>query len=143
MSLADRIKHVLEKTAMSKAALARAAGVTDASVTFWLDGRTQSLKGSVAARLEQKTGFSAVWLLTGKGQKLTAPSEQGDMLLPKEVELIMALRELSDEEQRSHIEAITKAANRSREVVARALAAHGITQDGTKPPKATKPQPKG
>lgn len=42
MGLAQRIKEAMGD--MSAAELARACKVTDAAVTFWLDGRTKSLR---------------------------------------------------------------------------------------------------
>jgi SOS-response transcriptional repressor LexA len=55
---------------MTPAELARAAKVTPASVTFWLDGTTKSLKAEKAALIEQATGYRASWIVTGKGPKL-------------------------------------------------------------------------
>lgn len=75
MGLAERIKEAMGE--MSPAELARAAQVTPASVTFWLDGSTKSLKAEKAALLEQATGFRASWIVTGKGPKrIAAPEPQ-------------------------------------------------------------------
>lgn len=107
----------MDATGWLRADLARAAGVTEAAVTHWLNGDTRSLKGVTAAKLETKSGFRAAWLATGKGQKLVDASAEHDMLLPKEVELISALRDLTDEEQARFFEAITQAAQHNRAVV--------------------------
>lgn len=120
---------------MSKADLARAAGVTDAAVTFWLDGRTRSIKGETAARLETKTGFRAAWLASGRGPKLVAPSEKGDMLLPKEVEVIQALRELTDEERGRFMAQILHAASHNRAVIEQHLRRTGAASAPTTPDK--------
>lgn len=66
-SLSDRIREAMGKR--SQAELARAAGVSDAAVTFWLDGTTKSLKGDTAVLLERETGYRANWLISGKGPK--------------------------------------------------------------------------
>jgi transcriptional regulator with XRE-family HTH domain len=121
-TLAERIQHVLDETGISKAELARAAGLTDAAVTHWLNGDTRSIKGATAAQLETKVGFRAAWLASGKGPKLVAPSEKGDMLLPKEVQVIEALRHLTAEEQERFIAAVTEAARHNQAVVAQHIA---------------------
>lgn len=139
-SLAQRIQEVIDKTGMSQADIARAAGVTDAAVGFWLTGATHSLKGVTAAKLETKTGFRAAWLASGKGPKLAAPSEGGDMLLPKEVELIQALRLLTDAEQEAHFRAIVEAARHNQAVVAQHLKRQGL--GGPTPAPAPKRMPR-
>lgn len=67
MSLADRIREAMGS--MSQADFARAVKRTESAVTFWLDGRTKSLKGDTAARIEAATGYSSMWLVNGKGPK--------------------------------------------------------------------------
>jgi phage repressor protein C with HTH and peptisase S24 domain len=74
MGLAERIREAMG--AMTPAELARAAQVTPASVTFWLDGTTKSLKAEKANLIEQATGYRASWIVTGKGPKrVTAAHE--------------------------------------------------------------------
>lgn len=66
-SLSDRIREAMGK--MSPADLARSAEVTPATVTFWLNGTTKSIKGEKAVLVEKATGYRANWLITGKGSK--------------------------------------------------------------------------
>jgi phage repressor protein C with HTH and peptisase S24 domain len=75
-SLSDRIKEAMGK--MSPAELARAAEVTQAAVTFWLDGSTKSIKGENALALERATGYRANWLISGKGPKRTDSAQPFD-----------------------------------------------------------------
>lgn len=73
---------------MTPAELARACKVTQASVSFWLDGSTKSLKAEKAALIEQKTGYRASWIVTGKGPKKVedppmpaeVPAEEAELL---------------------------------------------------------------
>lgn len=76
MSLKERIREAMGK--MSQAELARAANVTDATVTFWLDGTTKSIKGEKAVLLERATGYRANWLISGKGPKRVESSQEQD-----------------------------------------------------------------
>jgi phage repressor protein C with HTH and peptisase S24 domain len=75
-NLKDRIREAMGK--MSPADLARAAEVTPATVTFWLDGTTKSIKGEKAVLLEKETGFRANWLISGKGPKRVESAQQED-----------------------------------------------------------------
>jgi phage repressor protein C with HTH and peptisase S24 domain len=65
MALKDRIKEIVD-SGYTKAAIARAAGKTGAAVTHWLNGETAEIKSDAAAGIQEKTGFSAVWIATGK-----------------------------------------------------------------------------
>jgi DNA-binding transcriptional regulator YdaS (Cro superfamily) len=55
-TLSERIKEAMGK--MTKADLARAADVTPASVTFWLDGSTKQLSAQNALLLSRATATS-------------------------------------------------------------------------------------
>jgi transcriptional regulator with XRE-family HTH domain len=48
--------------------LARACGITTASVAQWRNGRTRSLKGAVARAAADLLGCDRDWLATGAGQ---------------------------------------------------------------------------
>ena len=77
MKLSDRIAEALEASGLTKAELARATGKTGASVTHWLSGHTQTLKAETAMLIEQATGYSSKWLVSGVGAKLAANNKNG------------------------------------------------------------------
>jgi SOS-response transcriptional repressor LexA len=81
MALKDRIREVVE-AGYSQAQLAKAAGKTPAAVTFWLDGNSKSIKADSAAGIQSLTGFSAVWIATGKGPKKIPAAEEGPHIGP-------------------------------------------------------------
>lgn len=91
MALQDRIKELLT-AGFTKAALARAAGVTPASVTHWVTGDTKEIKGETAARLQMATGFSAAWIATGRGQKL---ANAGNVTPVQAVQLVPILNKVN------------------------------------------------
>ena len=70
MGLSERIAEAIKQSGKSKADIARACGVTAASVTFWISGQTKSLKAETALALEQATGYRANWLLSGTGPRM-------------------------------------------------------------------------
>lgn len=54
---------------ISRADLARAAGVKQPSVSDWFSGKTKSLKAAPATCLAQVYGVSPAWLATGRGSR--------------------------------------------------------------------------
>lgn len=68
--LSDRILEAMHGAGLKKLQLAKATGKSSGAVTQWIDGTTKTLKAETAAKLQAATGYSAVWLVTGKGEKL-------------------------------------------------------------------------
>lgn len=71
MALSDRIKIVID-AGYTRTQIAKAAGKSQGAVTQWLSGDTKELKSDSAAGIQALTGFSAVWLATGKGPRMAA-----------------------------------------------------------------------
>lgn len=67
--LKDRIREAMEGAGLKPLQLARLTGKTSGAVTQWIDGTTKALKAETAARIENATGYSATWLVTGEGPK--------------------------------------------------------------------------
>ena len=78
MALKDRINEII-KAGYSKAEIARAAGKTPSAVTQWLTGETKEIKADSAAGIQAKTGFSAVWIATGKGPRYIKNKDEIDL----------------------------------------------------------------
>jgi phage repressor protein C with HTH and peptisase S24 domain len=72
-TLAERVALAMQKSGISQAQLARAAGVKPPSVNNWLSGATKELKGRSAILAARAMGVSSHWLTTGRG-----PMDQGD-----------------------------------------------------------------
>jgi SOS-response transcriptional repressor LexA len=68
MALKERIQEIIS-AGFSRAALAKAAKKTNAAVTHWVNGASAEIKADSAAGIQALTGFSAVWIATGKGPK--------------------------------------------------------------------------
>ena len=68
MALKERIEEIMA-AGFSPSQLARAAGKTPSTVTHWTSGATKTIKADSAAGIESLTGFSAVWIATGRGSK--------------------------------------------------------------------------
>lgn len=71
MALPERIQEVI-KAGFTRTQIAKAAGKSQGAVTQWLSGDTKELKSDSAAGIQALTGFSAVWLATGKGPRMAS-----------------------------------------------------------------------
>lgn len=105
MELKDRIREAMVGAGLKKLQFAKAIGVSSGAVTQWLDGTTKSLKAVTAARMQQVTGFSSAWIISGKGSKLAIEIQLRpiDELTPTAIEIaaLFDLIPVSDKIQRA------------------------------------------
>jgi len=96
MDLKTRLREVMEGAGLKKLQFAKAAGVSSGAVTQWLDGTTKAIKSEKAANLQSSTGYSAVWIATGKGEKFvaTAPAAPGEYATPGAMEIAFLYDEI-------------------------------------------------
>ncbi len=66
--VAKRLNEIVG-TLGSRVALVHAAGVTPSRVYQWLRGDVKTLSAEAALHIEESTGYSARWLVLGKGPK--------------------------------------------------------------------------
>lgn len=69
-TLQDRIAELMQTTGWSVGRIADICGVSSSAVTQWKDGPTKSITLEPAIKLERETGYSALWIASGKGEKL-------------------------------------------------------------------------
>lgn len=81
-TLIERIQTVLNETGIEQIELARAAGVSKGTVTQWLSGDIKSMKLEYAVGVQERYGYSAVWLVMGKGIKKSADVRHVDEFNP-------------------------------------------------------------
>lgn len=78
-TLRDRLVEIMDAIG-NDAELARKAGVSRASVSDWRAGNIRSLKALTALNIQEKTGYSARWLILGIGpKKFASKSELREM----------------------------------------------------------------
>ncbi|WP_233575581.1 S24 family peptidase [Noviherbaspirillum saxi] len=92
-TLAQRIQELID-AGHTQIELARAAGVTKGATNQWLNGGIKSIKLEYAQGLEALTGFSAEWLVTGRGEKRKQQAS-----LPPSVPGARPVIAISDEEE--------------------------------------------
>lgn len=61
-TLAERLKIKLAESGLTKSHLARACGVSPASVTDWCNGKTLSIRPQYLTKAAEALGVSAAWL---------------------------------------------------------------------------------
>ena len=66
-TLAERMALAMQRSGITQAQLARAAGVKPPSVNNWLSGATKELKGNSAVRAARAMSVSSHWLASGRG----------------------------------------------------------------------------
>lgn len=77
MNLAKRIQTVLDENPdVDQVELARLAHVTKGAINQLLNGSIKSLKLEYAVGIQDSLGYSAVWLVLGKGPKKLAESAE-------------------------------------------------------------------
>lgn len=69
--LSNRILEIIS-AGFTQSELSRAAGVTKGTSNQWIDGKIKSIKLEYAQGIQALTGFSASWIVTGKGNKKDA-----------------------------------------------------------------------
>lgn len=81
-TLIERVQTVLDETGAEQMELAKAAGVSKGTVTQWLTGDIKSMKLEYAVGIQEQYGYSAVWLVLGKGKKKSADIRHQDEYNP-------------------------------------------------------------
>lgn len=114
-TLQERLVEVADSIG-NDAELARIAGVTRSNVSQWRKGDIKSLKALPVINIQEKTGYSAKWLVLGTGHKrLTGKQEHvkedaRNKLSPKdEQKLLVVLRvffDTDDEGKNQIVEAV-------------------------------------
>lgn len=82
MGIRERLIEIRDSVG-TNAEFARVAECSRSNVTQWLDGDVKSLKAISAANIQERTGFSARWLVLGKGaKKINSPHETAREIPP-------------------------------------------------------------
>ncbi|HAS86483.1 MAG TPA: helix-turn-helix domain-containing protein [Candidatus Competibacteraceae bacterium] len=119
LTLAERITYARERKGWQKIDLARAVGVSSASVTQWEQGQTKGLKPENLVAVARALEVSTDWLGAKKG-----PMERGvtlDMVSPREMAFLLNLRGLTDKQQDEAMRDV-EAKKRQNEEIYEALA---------------------
>ncbi|MCF5089608.1 helix-turn-helix domain-containing protein [Stenotrophomonas sp. PA-6-5C] len=73
MDLSSRLRTALARSGISQLELAKTVGVSAPSVSGWLSGKSQSIRGDALVKAARVLGVPAMWLATGEGSIDDAP----------------------------------------------------------------------
>lgn len=108
-TLQDRLIEIAG-TVKNDAELARLLGVSRSAVSLWREGRVKTLKAINALNIQERTGYSAVWLIKGVGPKRVSVSDSGPKippnLVPDLLVVISSFLDTDDEGRKEIVEAI-------------------------------------
>ena len=110
-TLSERLRQAMnESSGITQVEIARYCGISPASITKWVDGRTKRLDGSNLIRAAQLLGVTPLWLAEGRGpmrpkggEASTATAETVDLrqwLSTDELALIETYGKLSPAKQK-------------------------------------------
>lgn len=97
MELSDRIRLILDEQHMKQKDLAGAIKVSESYVSNILKGKRCNISEALALLIEQTYGYSALWVLTGEGDRYIPKSDVRD-LSPVKRRLIAEIEKMSDSE---------------------------------------------
>lgn len=69
-TLADRLKTALARPGRTQSELSKGTGISHASVSFWVSGRTKTLSAKNATAVASFLGVNVKWLVEGVGPML-------------------------------------------------------------------------
>lgn len=88
-TLAERLKIKLAESGLTKSHLARACGVSPASVTDWCNGKTLSIRPQYLTKAAEALGVSAAWLGYGEAANVLCRAVQTADNKIEAVDLVM------------------------------------------------------
>lgn len=77
-TLQERIAELMSTTGMKVGDIADLCNISSSAVTQWKDGPTKSITLEPAIKLERATGYSALWIASGKGEKMARSTAKDD-----------------------------------------------------------------
>ena len=78
--LEKRITEALDSTGLKDAEIARKLKLSRATISQWRSGGVKSLKAESASNIERLTGYSANWISTGVGDKMSGDHISQDIV---------------------------------------------------------------
>jgi SOS-response transcriptional repressor LexA len=73
----ERIRHIREKLALSQEEFGKRIGVTKAAVSQWESGEIKNYRNAHLFAIQNLTGYSAEWIVTGEGSERSKSQRKG------------------------------------------------------------------
>ena len=92
MTLGERIKVILSERNLKQVDFATTLGVSANYVNLLVNGKKDKISETLAKLIEETYGYSARWIMSGEGDKISTPS-----LTTIKIEFIKKIQKMSDE----------------------------------------------
>lgn len=93
MKLSERFKTILNESGLTQRDFASTLGITENYISLLINGKKEKISETLAFLIQEKYGYSAEWILTGRGDKFV--NTKNSFIKQK---AITAVKSLSDEE---------------------------------------------
>ncbi len=93
MTLGDRLRIILEERNLKQIDFAKSLGVSANYISLLISGKRGPISDTLAKLIEETYGYSAAWIMTGDGEKISNPS-----LSAAKVEFIKKIQKMPDDE---------------------------------------------
>jgi len=100
MSLSERFRTILIDNQLKQKELASILGLTPSYISGLLSERNKAISPTLAERIENRLGYRAEWVLTGKGPKMKTVSKVVG-LSPSHQRAIAQLEAMTESEARA------------------------------------------
>lgn len=93
MTLGERIKIILSERNIKQVDFAKTLGISANYVNLLVNEKKLNISDTLAKLIEETYGYSAHWIMTGEGEKISTPS-----LSATKIEFIKKIQKMSDDE---------------------------------------------
>ncbi len=93
MSLGDRLRIILEERNIKQIDFAKTLGVSANYINLLISGKRGPISDTLAKLIEETYGYSAQWIMTGEGEKISVPS-----LSAAKLEFLKKVQKMPDDE---------------------------------------------
>lgn len=110
MSLGQRIQTILKERKLKQVEFAKALGISANYVNLIVNDKKETISDTLAKLIEESYGYSAQWVLTGNGEKLSA-----NELTTEKSEILKKIQKMSSSEVRAVLAFVTTLDNMNKE----------------------------
>lgn len=93
MTLGERIKIILSERKLKQVDFAETLGVSANYVNQLVNGKKNNISDTLAKLIEETYGYSAQWIMTGCGDKISVPS-----LSATKIEFLKKIQKMPEDE---------------------------------------------
>lgn len=93
MTLGDRLRVILNERNIKQVEFAKVLGISANYVNLLISGKRGPISDTLAKLIEETYGYSAQWIITGEGEKLSSPS-----LSATKMEFLKKIQKMPDDE---------------------------------------------